>query len=577
MDSGALVGSAETLIHIFVFLLYVTVCLICYWKLIPRLSLPSKRLATIMLAVQLLVIVLALALRSSTDYEDQIWHLDLEFTIPAAVASTQLVLVSLVALVTAWLARAQPTWHRLYLAGIGLVFLWLALDEFFRMHEDIENWEVFYAALGVVVTTVTAAVAVNSPRRTWIWHICLLAGLAMSATGAIVMEQLRFEEACTSLGFFRLGRCHIYFLEESLEFLGIWLTLIALMGQSADVAPTPRARVRLAMYVVSACVFVLFLLSSPYVQYEFTQFQHEVTRLQSELSRLALRLEYQFLVEPAPVQFESGVRLQSFRLHNGEGASILRLFASAPDEKYEGLGYSIHVVDQVSGNSVASYDKWADRHYSIWFSEPDSIPVYVQLMEVAIPPQTPANRAMWIVLSLWREQDGEYVRQTVLESDRELLSDTQVILGELVLPAASSAPAAVTAAVFDSGFALDALDLPARAQRGETLAVSFGWRTDVNGSVDYTQFLHFVNEDSGTQWGYDQPPMGARLPVRLWYSGLADSEIWEVPLPADLAPGRYAVFTGLYRTSSLERLPVSDADGTPFVDARVPLGILTIE
>ena len=49
-----------------------------------------------------------------------------------------------------------------------------------------------------------------------------------------------------------------------------------------------------------------------------------------------------------------------------------------------------------------------------------------------------------------------------------------------------------------------------------------------------------------------------------WYSGLADSETWQVPLPADLAPGRYSVFTGLYRARDQERIPASDAKGSAF-------------
>ena len=97
------------------------------------------------------------------------------------------------------------------------------------------------------------------------------------------------------------------------------------------------------------------------------------------------------------------------------------------------------------------------------------------------------------------------------------------------------------------------------------------------GEEDHVQFLHFGHAESGEWWIYDQHPLGPRLPTRLWYQGLADSEVWQVPLPADLAPGRYTFFTGLYRTRDSERVPVSDADGTPWLDARVPLGVLFVE
>ena len=108
------------------------------------------------------------------------------------------------------------------------------------------------------------------------------------------------------------------------------------------------------------------------------------------------------------------------------------------------------------------------------------------------------------------------------------------------------------------------------------MAIPFTWQADSEGREDWVQFLHFVHEESGALWNHDQQPLGARLPTRLWYEGLRDTETWQFTLPADLAPGRYAIYTGLYRLSDLGRLPVSDADGMPLPDARVPLGYLTI-
>ena len=197
-------------------------------------------------------------------------------------------------------------------------------------------------------------------------------------------------------------------------------------------------------------------------------------------------------------------------------------------------------------------------------------------MEVAFPAQAPVNRAFWIVLSLLREADAGDLGQRILSSDRQLLDDTQVALGELVLPAVTAASSAAPLAEFDNRFTLDAVDMPAHAKPGETLSITFTWRSNGDAKEDFAQLLHFVHEESGEHWVYDQQPLGLRLPSRLWFSGLVDSEVWRVPLPADLAPGRYSVFTGLYNTYDRERMTASDADGTPFVDARVPLGILTI-
>ncbi|MCY4540082.1 MAG: hypothetical protein OXE52_17855, partial [Chloroflexi bacterium] len=132
-------------------------------------------------------------------------------------------------------------------------------------------------------------------------------------------------------------------------------------------------------------------------------------------------------------------------------------------------------------------------------------------------------------------------------------------------------------AVFDNGFALEAVDLPESAGLGETLSINFAWRSEAEGREDYVQFLHLGHEETGAWFVYDQQPLGPRLPARLWYRGLADSETWRVPLPPDLSPGQYNVFTGIYRASDRERVPASDSTGERWLDARVRLGTLTIE
>ena len=189
----------------------------------------------------------------------------------------------------------------------------------------------------------------------------------------------------------------------------------------------------------------------------------------------------------------------------------------------------------------------------------------------------PTNRALWVVMSVWRKNGEDFVYQKVLESDRRLLSDTQVVVDELVLRAETAPSLATPVASFDGGIALDGFDLPERVRAGETMRVAFRWRMEADGSEDYAQFLHFVHGESGALWSIDQQPLGPRLPTRLWYSGMADTETWAAPLPADLEAGTYAVSTGLYRQSDLKRLPVKNADGAPFIDAIVPLGSLTID
>ena len=552
INSRAFAVSNEKLIFAFLFALYVPVGLVSYWRLFPQLAAPYARLASAMLAAQIIVITLSIGIRPISKFQKWLWSLDQEWNIPSTLASTQLALVAGAALLTAWLAKARPAPQRLYLGGIGLVFLFLAWDEYFTFHEGIANWQAYYAALGAVVALATAIIAFRSPRPARIWHLCLLTGLVVSATAIILLKGQ--QPICDRFGIVRLHGClWPYNYEESLEFLGIWLVLLAVLGHFSLAIPTPKSRLRRALYALPA-LWILLLVHNAFIP----------------------QLELRLLAQPASVQFESGVRLHGYRMNKQDGAYVIQLYPSAKRRELEGKGFSAHLVDQVSGDSVASRNRHISRQVGLLFA-PGYSHVYRQRMEVEIPSQTAANRALSVVLTLWHDINGEFLRQKVLSSDLKLLGETQVLLGELVLPANSPTPSTAPLAQFENGFSLGAVDLPQGARPGENLVIPFAWQSSENGREDHVQYLHLGHLESGAWFVYDQQPLGSRLPTRLWYSGLADSETWQVPLPADLAPGLYQVFTGLYRTRDQERVPATDADGRPFVDARVPLGTLLIE
>ena len=547
-----MVVSAEIFIRLLALLLYLSIGSMAFRWLLPRLSPPGKRLARLMLAAQILVITVSQFIRPSSAIEDWLWNLGAEWNIPATLASTQLALIACVALVTAWLSRARPAWKRLYLVGLALTFLFLAWDEYIIYHELLYMWQLKYGALGAAVVAATLVVALRSPRRLWVWHICLAAGLAISALGALVLD---IRQLCGDWVILRFDPCaDLLLLEESLELLGVWLVLVGLLGQFSDVSPSPKPIARRILYAF-APLWILMLIQSSAI----------------------LPIARQNFAQPAAVEFETGARLHSYRIESSPSKRSFHMFLSRPQWDTNDLGYSIHLVDQVSGESIAYNDKVMSRQLE-YLIAPGLLPTFRNWMRIDLPPDAPLNRALWILLSFWQDREGEYVSQKVLSSDLRLMSDTQVVLGELVLPAtALKAPVSDAVAEFDNGFILDAFEAPERAGAGRDLSINFAWSSQVDGSEDLQQFLHLVHEESGAWRGHDQQPLGARLPTRLWYSGLADSETWSVALPADLDRGRYRIFTGLYRSRDLERVPAKDAEGIYFVDARVPLGSLVVE
>ncbi len=552
MAGGESLASAGALTGVVIFLVYAPVCLLAFRWFLPRLPASFRLLALAMLSAQ--VVILLIALQSAPRWELQgwLWNLDQEWNIPSVFASAQLALVAGSALMAALLAGAERPANRLYVVAIAGLFFFLAWDEFFALHETNRHWKSQYLALGAAVAMATLALARREAQRARQWRLLFLAGIALSGAGAMIFKLL--PHSCPGFVMPQHDLCLQFDAwEESAEFLGVWLALVAMLGSLSRAAATGKAPAAVALFLLPFLWTLLLI--------------HDA---------LLPRFELRFRATHAAVQFESGLRLLGYNLTRNEEAIVLWLYPSAWRSDYHELGISLHLIDQASGESVASRDIHAPLQERLLLA-PGYAHVYRQPITLAIPPETPKNRAFWLTLSLWRAENDAFIRQRALESDLKLLSETQVLIEELVLPAATTGASATPVAAFDNGFTLNETRLPKRVAAGRALPVPFSWAAESDGAADFVQFLHFVHEESGAWQGYDQQPLGARLPTRLWYGGLAESETWQIPLPADLAPGPYQVFTGLYRPLDGERLGVSDIHGRRFTDARVPLGRLIIE
>ena len=546
----------HNLLRIVLPLLVLPTGLLVHWKLFPRFSPPARKLALVLLLAQFVVLMLSLQVDATSLYLRKLVHINGERNLAAGLAGLQLALVAGYALIMAAIARDLPRWQRLYFLCLGIIFLYLTWDELFVLHEHIRNWSLYYGAVGLGLAALTMRVAWRSRRRLWVWYFCILSGLAISAGGAMVLEHFRYPAMCRRLRLYYIDRCIMNYIEESMEYLGIWLVLLALLGLLSELAPLSKRRLRLLHFALPTLVLVLIVnFSDP--------------DLPSVLNRHGIIV--------TELSFESGARVHGYERDLSADGDLIEwdLWLSAQPFGYDGLGYSIHLLDQANGRTLAGKDEYATVSAGALVG-PFYMPIFRQTLQLSLP-AVPANRAYWVVLTLWREQEGDFASQKALASDRRKLSETQIVLEELVVPAAPVALPAAPRARFANGFAFYAVDLPASAKPGDSLPLTMTWQAEAAGKQDYMQFLHLIHEASGELRAFDQPPLGARLPTRLWYSSLADSETWQIPLPADLAPGRYQVWTGLYQASDLARLPAVDADGTAYPDARVPLGYVMIE
>ena len=546
--------AVETLNRILILLVYFPACPLLYWWLVRRLPPWSRRLALIALAAQLIVVIVALFHTPASRYEQWLWDLDKEWNIPSMLSSAQLALVCAVALMASWRATRQRAWQRGILVGYAILFGLLAVVEYFSWRSSaVVPWYFPYLLLGISLSAITLIHIETSPKPTRMWLLYLLMAVWIIGMAGIVADE--FSERCnTIIGFWRFEGCLLKnSVEEAIEFFGAWIALVAVLGHFGEVEPRPSARIRWTLFLIPA-IWIL-LITQLYTLPPISQ---------------------QTGTQGASVVFESGAKLHAYGVERRGRYYDINLYLSLSAGNFSAQGYSIHLIDATSGISIVGEDMRLHNPANVHMG-PGYELVYRHWTSLRIPSDAPRNHVLLAVLSLWREDGSDFVAQKIRSSDLPLLGDTQIILGELVLPAESSPPPPFAPlAYFDNRFTLDPVTLPIKARAGEALSLPFTWRADIADDEEYAQFLHIGDEASGQWWIFDQHPLGPRLPTQFWYAGLADTEVWILTLPADIPSGRYSVFTGLYRTSDKERLPASEPNETPFVDARVPLGHLNI-
>ncbi len=231
--------SVINLLRIFLMALYLPIGAVCYWRLFPQLSAKAKQLATLMLALQLLLIVIWLELRPVTPVQEWLWNIDLEWNIQSVFAASQLALVGAIGIVGAWQAPAMPKRQRRHLLVVGLLSLFLGLDEYFSIKELLAeaDWIRLYSLVGAAFALWTAWLAASSPKDARPWLVCLLFALALMAFAGIIFDNVLL--SCHELHFLQIDHCLTYYTtpEEVFELAGAWLLLLAVLGQVATIRP----------------------------------------------------------------------------------------------------------------------------------------------------------------------------------------------------------------------------------------------------------------------------------------------------------------------------------------------------
>ncbi len=109
---------------------------------------------------------------------------------------------------------------------------------------------------------------------------------------------------------------------------------------------------------------------------------------------------------------------------------------------------------------------------------------------------------------------------------------------------------------------------------GEVIMLTLYWRASSQIRESYTVFTHV--EDLGIIWGQQDniPGCGSR-PTNEWEVGRVYADQYAIVLSPEIEPGPHPVVAGMYLFETGERLPVTDAEGTPLGNA-LSLGTINV-
>jgi len=96
---------------------------------------------------------------------------------------------------------------------------------------------------------------------------------------------------------------------------------------------------------------------------------------------------------------------------------------------------------------------------------------------------------------------------------------------------------------------------------GDTTNVTLYWKASQPLGVDYSAFVHLVDEQMNIYAQQDSLNPGG-YPTHLWQPGEYNSDVHEVEIPPGTPPGQYLLGVGLYDPSTMVRLPTLEGAGS---------------
>jgi hypothetical protein len=105
----------------------------------------------------------------------------------------------------------------------------------------------------------------------------------------------------------------------------------------------------------------------------------------------------------------------------------------------------------------------------------------------------------------------------------------------------------------------------------DALTLALYWQALAPFERDYQVFAHLVDPEGTILAQVDRPPQEGNYPTSIWEPGEQIRDVYTLAAPSSASRGALRVKLGLYRTDTMERLPVHlDGRGSDHVEILVP-------
>jgi len=483
--------------------------------------------------------------------------------------TTLLMLIAITGFSLAWAGRQKSKYAlTIYWLLVGSLFFFLALDEYFSIHETIVYWRGGYLILGGIVAFVSLIVALRGDVTVRSIMFMFIFGVGCMGLSGVVLDAFS-AESLLDIGPIKLTfiQCRGQFMglncrefgntEEMLELAGAAIAGISLTALSYDSLSKQALRNQRRFVYGAGIAWVLSLIVWMWVMPEVeVRFAESAYTDYDDISLIAYRLD-------------------STEIQPGDSLN-LTIYAQANTVQPATYSMSVHLYtrsyplesiaqdDMELGEFVYPSRAWLPR-----------VAVRNQF-QLDIPDDLPLNQSYQLIAIVWEE--SIHNRIAVQETIFEMYTDGETLVIEgIAAPDNNTSPGTRSINYhFDAGFTLSDFSLPQTVLPGETVTFDFLWDVSEHQDIAATQFMHWFNVDTGEYIVFDHIPREGLFPTGDWVAGMSLQDSWSITVPDDIEPGTYRVQTGMFETASGNRLAVRETGGNIVQDNSIVLGEIVV-